>query len=95
MEEYEKGNSNINSVLEWFEEEETINYLSEIMADDFEITDEDKCIQDVVTTYEKEKLIEVRNDILKKMEDNNLTKEEIASLENSLSQIIIKLAKMK
>jgi DNA primase len=94
-EEYEKGNSNINSVLEWFEEEETINYLSEIMADDFEITDEDKCIQDVVTTYEKEKLIEVRNDILKKMEDNNLTKEEIASLENSLSQIIIKLAKMK
>lgn len=65
------------------------------MADDFEITDEDKCIQDVVTTYEKEKLIEVRNDILKKMEDNNLTKEEIASLENSLSQIIIKLAKMK
>lgn len=94
-EEYEKGNSNINSVLEWFEEEETINYLSEIMADDFEITDEDKCIQDVVTTYEKEKLIEVRNGILKKMEDNNLTKEEIASLENSLSQIIIKLAKMK
>lgn len=95
-EEYEKGNTNIENAVNWFENEETINYLSGIMASDFEISDLDKSIEDIVNAYEKEKLISERNAILKKLENmQNLSKEEIADLEKSLNNIIIKLAKIK
>ena len=50
-EELEKGYSNINNVLDWFQEEEIINYLTSIMAYDFEITEVNKCIEAVSYTH--------------------------------------------
>lgn len=94
-EEHEKGNINIENILDLFEEENTVNYLSGIMSSDFEIADVDKCIDDVVVTYSKEILLQRRNEILGKIDNGNLTKEEIANLETELNNIIIKLAKMK
>ena len=94
-EEYEKGNINTEDILDFFEDENTINYLSGIMSSDFEINDIDKCIEDIIIIYRKELLIQKRNDILNKIEKADLTKEEIASLEAELNNIIIKLAKMK
>ena len=94
-EELEKGNSNINTILDFFTEEEIVNHIASIMADDFEITDINKCIEDIKTTYEKERLIEQRNEVLKALEQKNLSKEEIANLEEVLSQIVIQLAKIK
>ncbi len=98
-EEYEKGNINIENILDFFvENQETVNYLSGIMSSDFEITDVDKCIDDILVTYRKELLIKQRNEVLAKIENSksqNLTKEEVASLEEQLNNIIIKLAKMK
>ena len=94
-EEHEKGNINIENILDMFEDEITVNYLSGIMSSDFEITDVDKCIEDVITTYKKEILLQKRNYILERIEKGNLTKEEIANLETELNDIIIKLAKMK
>ena len=94
-EELEKGNS-INNVLDLFEDEESINFLTWVMAYDFEITEVEKCIDDILNNYEKDKLISMRNEIIQTLENtDNLTKEEIASLEQSLSEIIINLAKMK
>ena len=94
-EEIEKGNSIIN-VLDLFEEEEIINYLTWIMAYDFEITEVQKCIEDILNNYEKDKLIYMRNEIIQALEDTtNLTKDEVASLEQSLNEIIIQLAKIK
>lgn len=94
-EELEKGNS-INNVLNLFQDEEIINYLTWVMAYDFEIVEVDKCIEDILNNYEKDKLISMRNEIVQTLENtDNLTKEEVASLEQSLSEIIIKLAKMK
>mgnify|MGYP000431127067 FL=1 len=78
-----------------FEDENTINYLSGIMSEDFEITDVDKCIEDVIVAYRKELLLQKRNEILNKIDKNDLTKEESASLEAELNDVIIKLAKMK
>ena len=49
-EEFEKGNSNIDSITNWFTEEETINYLTGIMAYDFEISEVNKCIEDILNT---------------------------------------------
>ena len=94
-EEYEKGNINTENILDFFKDENTINYLSGIMSSDFEINDIDKCIEDIIIIYRKELLIQKRNDILNKIEKADLTKEEIASLEAELNNIIIKLAKMK
>ena len=65
------------------------------MSSDFEITDVDKCMDDIIVTYRKEMLLQKRNEILGKIDNGNLTKEETANLENELNDIIIKLAKMK
>jgi len=76
-------------------EKKTINYLTGIMAYDFEITEINKCIDDILNTYRKEKMIEERNEIISKLEDKNLQPEEMINYERKLSDIIIKLAKMK
>ena len=94
-EELEKGNSNINNVLDWFEEEETINYIAWILAYDFEITEVNKCIADLINIYSKQNLINQRNEILKALEKNDLSKEESDQLVSILNEIIIKLARMK
>lgn len=94
-EEHEKGNINIENILDLFEDENIVNYLSGIMSSDFEITDVDKCIDDIVVTYKKTILLQKRNKILSKIDKGDLTKEEVANLETELNNIIIKLAKMK
>lgn len=94
-EELEKGDS-INNVLGLFQDEEIINYLTWVMAYDFEIVDVEKCIDDILNNYEKDKLISMRNEIIQTLDNTeNLTAGDVASLEQSLNEIIIKLAKMK
>ena len=85
-----------SNILDSFDDEEAINYLSGIMADDFGILDINKCIEDLLTTYNKEKLVNRRNEIIKKLENtDNMTKEEIHELEENLNDVILKLAKVK
>ncbi|MBR2743824.1 MAG: DNA primase [Clostridia bacterium] len=94
--ELENGNNNTTSVLDSFTDEEIVNHLSGIMATDFEITELNKCVDDVIINYEKDKLINKRNEIIKKLENTNeLTQDEVANLEKELSGLIIKLARMK
>ena len=88
------GKSTLN-ILDYFEDEETINHLTMLMADDYEITDINKCIDDIINSYNKDRLINRRNEILQLIDNEKLTKEEIATLETELSNIIIKLAKIK
>lgn len=85
-----------SEVLNYFaDDEETTNHLTMLMADDYEIGDVDKCIDDIINSYTKERIINRRNEILQLLEGNELTKEERASLEVELSNIIVKLARMK
>lgn len=93
--ELEKGNSNTSNVLDWFEEEKIINEISWILAYNFEITEVEKCIDDILGIYEKEKVIQERNDIINQLDSDGLTKEQIDVLESRLNEIIIQLAKMK
>lgn len=93
-EEYENGNSNINGILDSLGEEE-INYVTGIATENFEITDVNKGILDILLAYEKEKLITEKENIIKKIESEEITSEENAELEAKLSQIIIRLAKLK
>ena len=93
-EQYSSGQ--IGDIISLFEEEEIVNYLSGIMAEDFEIVDLNKCIDDLLNTYNKEKLLTTRNDIIKKLEDtSNMTEEEIKDLEKRLNDVILRLAKVK
>ena len=89
-------NSNISSILDSISNEEILNQITKIMSDDYDITDNNKAIMDIIKIYEKNKLVNEKNEIINKLEDSkNLTQEEVASLENKLSELIIKLAKMK
>lgn len=95
-EEHGKGNINIESIIDLFEDENIVNYLSGIMSSNFEITDVDKCTDDVILTYKKEILLKKRNDIMNKLNSQNtITKDEVANLEEELNSVIIQLAKIK
>ena len=93
-EEYENGNSNINGILDSLEQEE-VNYITGIAAENFEITDVNKGILDILLAYEKEKLTSEKENIIKKLDKSDITSEESKELEEKLSQIIIRLAKLK
>ena len=47
----------ITNILDSMEEKELISHLTKIMADDYEISDIDKCIEDMINSYTKERLI--------------------------------------
>lgn len=93
-EQFKNGYSNINGILDSLEEED-VSYVTRIMAENFEITDINKGISDILLAYEREKLILEKENIIKKMYDESLEKEEKLRLEEKLSHIIIKLAKLK
>ena len=92
-EEYEKGATEIYDVLSLFDNEEQINHITEIMAKDYGITDIEKGVDDILNTYERENLKEQRDEVLKKLEDENLDNETKLMYEKELNNIIIKLAK--
>ena len=78
------------------EDAEIQSHVSEILVTDYEISSIEKCIEDVVNIYNKDRLANRKLEIVKELEhSSNLTKDEIAKLEQELSEIIIELAKRK
>ena len=92
-EEFEKGNSNINAIIDNLEQDEQ-NQIKMIMSEDYEITDIEKAIDDVVQAYEREKLNTRKFEILDLL-DKDLENDQKKELEKELSNIIIRLAKIK
>lgn len=85
----------ITNILDSIEEQNVINHFTKIMADDYEISDVDRCIEDIINSYTKERIINRRNEILEKLDKKEYTDDEVASLEKELNDIILRLAKMK
>ena len=94
---YDKLSPNDSSdiVLNWFEDNDIINYVSGILAYDFEITDVEKGIEDIEKAYKKENLTSRRNEIINKLNDSTISKDEATTLGKELNDIIISLAKIK
>ena len=92
-EEFEKGNSNINMIIDNFTEEEQ-NHVTAILAEDFEIENTEKAIDDLLTNYEKDKLLERKQEIIA-LRKQDMPKEEQEKLLKELNEIIYKLAKIK
>ena len=74
--------------------EEEQNHITEIMADDYEIDDVEKAIDDIMQSYEKDKLDHRKFEILQLLE-GNLEANQKKELEKELSEVIIRLAKIK
>ena len=92
-EEFQKGNSNINSIIDNLEEEEQ-SHITEIMADDYEIDDVEKAIDDIMQSYEKQKLNDRKFEILELLEKNPEESNK-KILEKELNDIILRLIKIK
>ena len=90
-EQTENGESNINALINEFSEE-VKNHITMIMAYDFGIQDKEKAIEDILNSYEKEKLNSRKMDILSKIEQEKDPSER-KKLELELSQIINSLAR--
>ena len=93
-EEFENGNSNINSIIDNLSEEEQ-NHITMIMAEDYGIDDVEKAIDDIIQGYEKDKLNERKLEILELLEENTTEEIQKKELEKELSDIIIRLAKIR
>ena len=92
--ELEKENPNLNIVLDHIEDEKIQNHLTEIMAEDYGITDNEKAIQDILKKYEREKLEKRRDEILQE-EKQETDIEKKKELGKELNDIILKLVKIK
>lgn len=91
--ELDKSDTNINKLIDTFDEE-TQNHITMVMATDYEIENIDKAVDDILSKYEREKLDNRKQEILRQLEieqDN----EKKSQLGKELSNIIIALAKIK
>ena len=92
--ELEKENYNLSVVLNHIQDETIQGHLTEIMAEDYGIIDNNKAIQDILQKYEREKLEKRRDDILAQ-EKNEKDEEKKKELKKELNNIILKLVKIK
>ncbi len=92
-EEFEKGNSNINGIIDNLDQEQQ-NQITMIMAEDYEIEDLEKAIDDIIQAYKRDKLNNRKLEILELL-DQTSDNEENKKLEKELSDIIITLARIK
>ena len=94
-EEFQNGNSNINSILDSFnQDEEVLSRITEIMSEDYQIKDDQKAVETIINMYRKEKLANKKLEIIK-MLNTETNIEEAKRLESELQEIIIKLAQIK
>ena len=89
------GNNSIYKELSNLEDEDFQSVLSEIMFSEYEISSVDKFVEEIINNYEKNKLISRKQEILKEIKIENISKEETSKLENELNEIITKLAKIR
>ena len=92
-EEFEKGNSNINSIIDTLGEDEQ-NKVTMIMSEDYAIENIEKAIDDIIQNYEKEKLNNRKYELLSLIEKEEDKNQKI-DLEKELNNIIVQLAKIK
>ena len=86
----------ILQIIANIEDQDIQSHVSEILVTDYEINSIDKCIEDVINTYNKERLTNRKFEIIRALENSSsLTKDEVAKLENELNELMLELAKRK
>ena len=96
LESNEEESEKILQLISNIEDKDIQSHVSEILVTDYEISSVQKCIEDVVNTYNKERLTNRKFEIIKMLENSSSnSKDEVAKLEQELNDIIIELAKRK
>ena len=91
-EEFDKGNNNINAIIDNLGEEEQ-NHITEIMAEDYGLNDNiEKAIDDVIKGNERDKLYEKREELSKLM-NSDISKEQKDKILVEIMEITNKLKK--
>lgn len=89
----ENGNININSVLDHIESDKIQSHLTEIMADDYGITDNKKAIEDLLKKYELERL-ETKRDYLLKELNSEKDSDKKRDIGKELNDIVLVLSRL-
>lgn len=93
-EELEKGD--ISNVIGLFEkDDELISHITYILSKELDINDVDKAVDDLMNKFIKEKLLEEKSEILKKLVSGGLGSKETETIENRLKEISQKLVSIK
>ena len=92
-EEYEKGNSNINDILNYFIE--AMSRITEIMAEDYQIKNDEKTIANIINTYKIEKLDNRKVELLEKEQEQGISQEEKEKIIEEINKIIIQKKMIK
>lgn len=93
--EYEKSGDIANNIIDLFtEDQEAVNKLTEIMADEYQQQIDKKTIDGIINIYEKEKLTLLKSEIIQKLKESE-DSDTKQVLEQELNDIIIKLTKLK
>ncbi len=98
MEQEAKESEKIIQIIANIEDERLQKHISEIMVTDYEITSVQKCIEDIVLIYNRERLQDRKLQIVRELENPNLPKEESEKLWLELAELsntITKLSKIK
>lgn len=92
---YEKSVIPENNIIDLFiEDQEAVNKITEIMADEYQQQVDKKTIDSIINIYEKEKLTLLKSEIIQKLkETDDLETKKV--LEQELNDIIIKLTRIK
>lgn len=95
-EEYESGNSNINSILnEFYEDEEVMSRLTEVMADEYQIKNDEKAIRNAINTYKIERLNSKKTELIEKQQEPGISREEEMRIMEEINKIIIQKKMIK
>ena len=89
----ENGNTNINSVLDHIDSEKIQGHLTEIMAEDYGITDNKKAVEDLLKKYELEKLENERDRLIEEL-NNASDSEKKRNIGKELNNIVLVLSKI-
>ena len=96
LESTEEESEKILQLIANIEDQSIQSHVSEILVTDYEISSVEKCIEDVVTIYNKDRLSNRKLEIIRMLDNSSAyTKEEVAKLERELNEVIIELAKKK
>ena len=93
--ELKNNGNNIYNGLTNTEDEEFQASLSEILFSEYEINSVEKFTEEIISNYDKNKLNARKDEILALLNDKNIDKEKMISLEEELNDIIKELAKAK
>lgn len=93
--EYEKNGIPAKQIMDLFiDDQEAVNKITEIMADEYQQQIDKKTIDSIINIYEKEKLTLLKSEIIQKLKET-VDLETKKVLEQELNDIIIKLTKIK